>query len=737
MRNGKYQRQLKRVFIMIGFLFTLSFMIGLGVVITSSVKHQYQNTVKNNVSSNNMLAEVTISTIMSAGNALMQDADIDAWGKSTTRSDFYFDATKACSKIQQAAFQFSMVPFYPAVTRMEPDVFVISSLGTSSKDLYFETETTLDAAQIQYIFDYFAVNPGELLIPTYKDGALNELYYIRRKVYDRGDLLFLVKIPRSSLFGSNLDQKFLLFNPDGILAYSHQDDDVKNNLKQVYHDIITENSTPSLVKSQGKQIYISSFSKNNWNIAYVYPDLGLNLIQITCYIILPFILLSVLAFIFSRTISSWLYSPMKEVICEVTEQEKEGQTSSTVFDEFSLLKQNAATAKSLAAELQAVMNDNDSLVSQKFYRDLMFGVNTQKNDLYRDFPLKQEPYCVALFEFQNPDREYLENDIFFCKNTIFSIVHENPLLQSVNVNYAACAIIIQTGSLDFGKNLVLEISQALPENQSIKIAVSDIRTGMIQIHDCFLEASKILEYKYLYSTSELLTAQQVFSSESSSYYYPLAVENRLVQRLAEGKDATLSQFDDLIRENFMHRSLSPDTLRSFIYTLLCTLSRVCQELKAAPEELLGYDPHIEKLYADWGHPNIISQIRKIIEDILYAVKNRNASADNKMLTEMRTFIYNRYSSDIMLDDMAEELGISGKYCSNLFKKLCDDTFKNFLNKYRVEKAKEMIDADPNIKISDLSVKVGFNSSNTFIRVFGKYSGMTPKAYSNMVHQSKN
>ncbi|MEG0688368.1 MAG: helix-turn-helix domain-containing protein, partial [Hungatella sp.] len=176
----------------------------------------------------------------------------------------------------------------------------------------------------------------------------------------------------------------------------------------------------------------------------------------------------------------------------------------------------------------------------------------------------------------------------------------------------------------------------------------------------------------------------------------------------------------------------PETLRSFIYTLLGTLNRTFQELKATPEELLGYDIHVEQLYIDWSQPNIISKIRIIIEEIIATVQTKNANADNKMLTNMQNYIYTHYSSDIMLDNMADELGISGKYCSNLFKKLSDDNFKNFLNSYRIDKAKELIEKNPKIKITDLSLLVGFNSSNTFIRVFGKYTGMTPKAYANML-----
>lgn len=41
--------------------------------------------------------------------------------------------------------------------------------------------------------------------------------------------------------------------------------------------------------------------------------------------------------------------------------------------------------------------------------------------------------------------------------------------------------------------------------------------------------------------------------------------------------------------------------------------------------------------------------------------------------------------------MAEALGISAKYCSNLFKKLSNDTFKNFLNHYRIDQAKKILE----------------------------------------------
>ena len=89
----------------------------------------------------------------------------------------------------------------------------------------------------------------------------------------------------------------------------------------------------------------------------------------------------------------------------------------------------------------------------------------------------------------------------------------------------------------------------------------------------------------------------------------------------------------------------------------------------------------------------------------------------------------------MLNDLADYLNISPKYCGIVFKQLSDNKFKDFLNRYRIDRSKEILEQDPSIKIVDLSAMVGFNSSNSFIRVFNKYVGITPKAYQDRMRES--
>ncbi|MFV0503456.1 MAG: helix-turn-helix domain-containing protein [Lachnospirales bacterium] len=45
---------------------------------------------------------------------------------------------------------------------------------------------------------------------------------------------------------------------------------------------------------------------------------------------------------------------------------------------------------------------------------------------------------------------------------------------------------------------------------------------------------------------------------------------------------------------------------------------------------------------------------------------------------------------------------------------------------------EIMERNKSIKVATLAKEVGFNSSNTFIRVFSKITAMTPKQYKDYI-----
>ncbi|MDI3311452.1 MAG: AraC family transcriptional regulator [Thermoanaerobacterium sp.] len=83
-----------------------------------------------------------------------------------------------------------------------------------------------------------------------------------------------------------------------------------------------------------------------------------------------------------------------------------------------------------------------------------------------------------------------------------------------------------------------------------------------------------------------------------------------------------------------------------------------------------------------------------------------------------------YSTEVTLDEMARELGYHPSYICQVFKEVMHCTPMQYLYKYRVEKAKELI------MYSDFALKhiaelTGFKTIHHFTRVFRQYEGITP------------
>jgi len=97
------------------------------------------------------------------------------------------------------------------------------------------------------------------------------------------------------------------------------------------------------------------------------------------------------------------------------------------------------------------------------------------------------------------------------------------------------------------------------------------------------------------------------------------------------------------------------------------------------------------------------------------------------IKEAKYFITNNLEKKLTLEKVANEMGISSKYLSSLFFEITNTTFKEFVIKQRIEKAKNLL-TFTSLSIDEISKQIGINSSNNFISFFKKYTNSTPNNY---------
>jgi AraC-like DNA-binding protein len=89
-------------------------------------------------------------------------------------------------------------------------------------------------------------------------------------------------------------------------------------------------------------------------------------------------------------------------------------------------------------------------------------------------------------------------------------------------------------------------------------------------------------------------------------------------------------------------------------------------------------------------------------------------------------------STLNREKVADKLGISPGYVSQIVNTITGDNFAHYINQYRVEAVKEMISNSEydNYTLLTMGLESGFTSKTTFYNAFKKVTGQTPNEYKN-------
>lgn len=127
----------------------------------------------------------------------------------------------------------------------------------------------------------------------------------------------------------------------------------------------------------------------------------------------------------------------------------------------------------------------------------------------------------------------------------------------------------------------------------------------------------------------------------------------------------------------------------------------------------------------------MSQIRhEILQWVSICIKEqqeRTLSREDAAIFAAKQYISAHYTSQLRLDDVAEQVHLTPSYFCMKFHQLTGQTFVEYLTGLRMEQAKEMLKYSGR-KIHEISSAVGITDARHFSRIFSRYCGMLPTEY---------
>jgi len=100
-----------------------------------------------------------------------------------------------------------------------------------------------------------------------------------------------------------------------------------------------------------------------------------------------------------------------------------------------------------------------------------------------------------------------------------------------------------------------------------------------------------------------------------------------------------------------------------------------------------------------------------------------------IIEKIKHYIQEHYAEDIGRNEIAGVFFLTPEYLAKLYKKKTGKNLKDYINEYRIEKAKELLKAGEK-NVSDIAESVGFDNFSYFSTLFKKLTGVSPKEYKN-------
>ncbi|MGA1865653.1 MAG: response regulator [bacterium] len=135
------------------------------------------------------------------------------------------------------------------------------------------------------------------------------------------------------------------------------------------------------------------------------------------------------------------------------------------------------------------------------------------------------------------------------------------------------------------------------------------------------------------------------------------------------------------------------------------------------------DDYIEKFHQ-------AGQIKKSIEKLIKSkrgILKKDDSGPKGKVERIKYYVERNYAKNLNLNTVAELVCLSPKYVSKIFKEYTGMGFNEYRLKIKAEMAREFLDKSE-YNINELASKLGYNNTESFIKSFKKFTGMTPAKY---------
>ncbi|MGI5899594.1 MAG: helix-turn-helix domain-containing protein [Christensenellales bacterium] len=272
----------------------------------------------------------------------------------------------------------------------------------------------------------------------------------------------------------------------------------------------------------------------------------------------------------------------------------------------------------------------------------------------------------------------------------------------------------------------------------LAVGVSSIHSSAMGISDAYEEALYCVEYALATGASQPVSYTQITMPESTVYYYPMEHERRFMGAISSGNsEAALNLMREIWAKNLQNSHGSQEHLRILLYDIISSLYKAIAD-QTSPQMIRQFPMqklhNLESKNIDENYAFLEHAVSAVCEMILKEKKDEDIELKERIIA----YINRRYFDPALsVEQICETFSKSRTKLFNLFKDSTGEGLLNQINVSRISASKHLL-ASSEMPIGQIAERVGYLNSNTFIRVFKRYEGITPGKYRDILsdHEHK-
>ena len=572
---------------------------------------------------------------------------------------------------------------------------------------------------------------------NYHNGNIN-IYFSDDETLNHEIMTYIISLDKEAFFSELIPEKenWYAFSRGKLINLGNYNKKIGEIKKQIIK-ILGENkykiSNDEEFETRilGRKAYIFHDSSFDFSLIYMQPLT--NIPKIIAYeggkvfFILGILYTAVMILI------SFVVKPMKQLA------ERMGYIKNKDEKALEYIEHKIEEIETMNKTLQTRLSALRSYQRKKKIKDYLIGISEHsdisnlkdESDIF-----KVKSYRVMIMEIY--DLESVENifDKFnMSKELILKYFAEEVVCEVVDIDYKSIAFVMEELLPKEDLEEVLKcLVRHIDRNFNLKFTVvaTNVYDDVMQMPKAYRTAKKILDYKYIFKQERVIFQDRIKENSFNKYYYPIELESKLILRTLSSNEISVKRIIDEMFNEKNSSSMDKKYIKEFGVLLYNTLNRIFIQLEEINENINVKDYSINEILAINDAALLKEVFQSKILEICKLTKIEEENDIESVKIKIERYLDENYMIDISLENLADYLGHSFKYTSVLFKKVMGDNFKNYLSIYRIEKAKELMQENEGLRIKDLAELVGYNSSNTFIRIFRKYEGISPGKYFGIV-----